>query len=169
MRRAAYAGVALAALLLVSSTGGFTSVNADRPLGIAVADDDEAFLGIETTEPTLANGRHDAVALATVTNRLPGPLTDVDVRLTGATGGQPPKLLPQGNPDVTVPATLDVTEDGTVTADVGCSAAGGGAHTVTWDLHLEASGDGVTVELTRPVTVTCTGEPADAPATETAD
>ena len=169
MRRAATAGLAIAALLLVSTTGGFTSVGADRGLSVAVADDDEAYLGIETTDPTLANGRHDGVVLATVTNRLPGPLTDVDVRVTGATGGQPPKLLPQGNPDVTAPATLDVSEQGVVTADLACSAAGGGAHTVTWDLHIEASAEGATVELTRPVTVTCTGDPADTPATETAD
>lgn len=168
MRRAAYAGVAIAALLLVSTTGGFTSVGADRGLSIAVADDDEAFVGIDMADQTLDNGNHDEVRLAVLTNRLSSPLTDVAVQVTGTSASQSPKLVPQGNSDVVAPGTLDVSESGEVTADIRCDAAGGGAHAETWDLRIEANGEGVTVDLPRQVTVACTGERAGQDGTPTA-
>jgi len=161
-RRWLYGGLVVLALSLLVSTGSFSAVSADRGVDVTVADDDDAFLGITLESPVLDNGRHDGTELAAIQNRFGTPLTEIEVTITGD-DTQSPKLLPQGTPDVDVPDTLGPGDNGVIEADIQCSNAGGSGPTEDWQIHVSASSDSATVELTRTVTVECTGEGSGQP------
>jgi uncharacterized membrane protein len=156
-RRWLYGVLVVLAISLVVSSGSFSAVSADRGVAITVADDDSAFLGFTSEVPVLDNGRHDETPLATLQNRFGGPLTDVEVTISGDDKPSP-TLLPQSTPDVDVPDTIEPGDSGTIEADIQCSNVEGDGSTEDWQLHISASSDTATVDLTRPVTVECTGD-----------
>lgn len=152
MRVRALLVVVAAALTVVAivPTGGFTAASADRSVQIAVAPDDEAFVGIDTADPTLDNGRHADVELLRVHNGLGEP-----VRVTASVAradrtGRPPTVRA-----VTGPGTLAPGESGAVTADAVCAAA---RETGTVTVELVVAGDGVDATMERDVKITCTGD-----------
>ena len=55
-RKLAFGLAATAAILLVSSTGAFSSVSAERGINIAVVDDENAYMGIESGEEVEQSG-----------------------------------------------------------------------------------------------------------------
>ncbi|HKL28379.1 MAG TPA: hypothetical protein VJ898_03830 [Natrialbaceae archaeon] len=120
----------LAALALVTSTGGYTSMTAGRNVEVAVAPDHAAFLGFEQTTDTVTNGT--ANVTVTVTNRFPTgtALETVVVIVDGETA----TLAADG--------TLDAGESASATCeDVACGAP----------IAVHASGSDVSVSLYRSV------------------
>lgn len=80
-RRAILALFALAAL--IAGTAGYTTIQAERSVDVAVADEGEAFLAVEGQAPTVENG--SAGTAFVVTNQL-GRQVDLTVRESYADG-----------------------------------------------------------------------------------
>jgi hypothetical protein len=145
---------ALLALTLVSGTGGFSSVAADRSVNVAVVDDDEAFVGIEKGHIDRCGANQVAL---TVTNRLGSDLhtveatvldDDSDVRATvmdtpGRLGVDDKSH--RGEITVRVNPATPANED----------AGNGDAVDGTIQVRLTVQGGGVRVGLTRSVAVEC--------------
>jgi len=168
LRHASFLLVVLA-VLLATGTGAFTTVGAERPFEVSVADEENALLGIERPFPDdrikLNNGvnneqegssggkdQFDRVEILTITNRYS---EDIDITVTpseGSTRGSPPKFAGEH--------ALDVEQHGDefdVTADIVCSNADAEDElTVSIEAH---SDDGAfSVRTTETITVTCTGQ-----------
>jgi hypothetical protein len=142
--------VAIATLvLLTTGTGGVATISGDRSVELAVADQGEAYVGAEPAEPTVGAGPPEDVVVLTLTNRFEQPLT-VDVTVQGD-GPTPPVLQGYDAPD-----HLGTGEAAAVTATVNCDASPG-TDTETWTVDVSATGDDVSVDTTRTVTVACTG------------
>ena len=173
----------LAATALVTGTGGFSTTAADRGVSVEVAEDSNAYLGLEQTQHSREN------LTATVNATQPDNGTDADgvnetlndgenetttANATGNTTGNETTNETQldsgertAHVDVTVTnqfpagtqlATVEVTAEGK-SVELGPLAPGERAtHTFSSvscgdSIRIEASGDGVAVRLTR--TVTC--------------
>lgn len=154
----------LAVVVLTASTGGFSSVDADRSLEVAVVDDDHALLEIDRGNRSLANGVHRKVRLLTLRNQFgDGPLAVPTVRVVGSGESQPPRV---GNASVT-------SDDGgtvkAIVADVTCANNSNNAEVFTVRVRASANDGDVSVRLSRRVRVTCTGDPAGRQSNRTAD
>lgn len=138
----------LACLLAVGATGGVTSMTGERPVTVAVVQDD-AYLGVEPVDHSLDPGRHDGVVLLELENRFATDLTSLDATV-GGDGPTPPNHLSADGP-----AALPVGTTGGVTASIACDDGASQASTETWTVAVTASGEDVAVEFSRPVAVTC--------------
>jgi len=172
MSRRRYASLAvalLAATALVTSGGAFSTTAADRGVSVGVAEDPNAYLGFEQTRHTTAN----LTATVNATQRDNETETD-GVNETKGDGGNETANATQRESgertayvDVTVtnqfPAgtpltTVEITANGT-SVDLGPIASGERVtHTFSSvscgdSIGIEASGNGVAVNLER--TVTC--------------
>ncbi|MCU4802196.1 hypothetical protein OB920_17610 [Halobacteria archaeon HArc-gm2] len=156
-RRRPVAVLALAvSLVLVTSSGGFTTAASERTVQIASGADDSALLTVESAAPELPNGNHRDVTLLTITNRFPAAIVDVDASVRSAGHPSPPRLTGHG---VQPPPTpVGIGESVAVTASVTCGANPPGSDRFTIRLAATTAG-GSSVELERNVTVVCTGEP----------
>ncbi|MFC4447717.1 hypothetical protein [Halorussus aquaticus] len=154
----------LAVVVLTASTGGFSSVGADRSLDVAVADDDHALLEIDRGNGSLANGVHRNVRLLTLRNQFgDGPLAVPTVRVVGSGDPQPPRV---GNASVTSESGGTVT---VVVADVTCANNSNDAEVFTVRVRASANDGDVSVRLSRRVRIACTGDPAGGRSNRTAD
>jgi hypothetical protein len=73
--------VLVAAVGLVLSTGGVSSVEADRALTVSVADSDEAYVSLAACRRPASDGSETATAVEVeLTNRLSDPLDGATVR-----------------------------------------------------------------------------------------
>lgn len=133
--------VALAAsLVLVTATGAFTSVEADRGVNVAVVSDENAYLGLDAR--VAGCGNH---ARYRVTNRfgtaidVTASVVDASANLSGVVTNAPTDLAPgdSGTIDVRVTPTGNTTPAGWVTLDI------------------TATGSEVRAELTRTVPTAC--------------
>ena len=127
-RRLLMLGAAVAVLASVGGTGGFSTANADRGVQVAVVDDEQAYLGIESENVTGETWN------VTVTNRFPdGATAEVTVEVGDRTdsttlgAGASERLTLTG---VACGATANLTAsagDGSVaieaSREVTCSAA----------------------------------------------
>jgi hypothetical protein len=186
MSRLRYASLALivAAALLATGSGAFSSVDASRASTIEVASDGEAYLAIEKPEEQpeepieLDNGVNseengtpgaggggqfeEAVTILTITNNFH---SDIDVTASpgeDSTQGPPPKFNGHG---------LEVDQNGNefdVTADIVCSSAD---ETEDLEVVIEAHSDdgALSVETTEEVTIECTGESSNGHTTTETD
>jgi hypothetical protein len=160
LRRASPVLVALAALV-VTGTGAFGTIDADRTAEVGVADEGQALVGLEPhsvvtdNPPTTHN-------LLTVTNRLRQPIS-VTIAVEPAAENERPKLmgLEPSDADSEPPGAretrldLDPGAAETVRATVNCNNATDGA---TWDVDVSVDGESIAVEATDTVRVICTGE-----------
>jgi hypothetical protein len=80
-RRAILALFALAAL--IAGSAGYTTIQAERSVDVAVAGEGQAFLSVEAINPEIKNGSEEAAF--EVTNRL-GQKVDVTIQDSAATG-----------------------------------------------------------------------------------
>lgn len=148
-RRIALA-VAVAGLLAATlGTGGFGVTAADRGLALAVADDESAYLRVDQTAEGVPGGVAKNVTVA-LGNAFPGrPPLSVTVAVEGrgsAKANGPPDGVgaPSGagsGPGAAASATLGDDPVTLAFSGVPCGAT----------LRIEAVGDGVRVEMTRPV------------------
>jgi hypothetical protein len=147
---------ALLALTLVSGTGGFSSVAADRSVDVAVANDDEALVGIEKSHIDRCGANQVAL---TVTNRLGSDLHTVEATVLAASSDVRATVMD-------TPEGLGVGDNGEITVRVNPAtpanedAGNGDAVDGTVDIRLTVKGDGTRVTLTRSVPVECPS-PAD--------
>lgn len=159
-KRLALSALVVASVLLVSSTGGFSAMSADRGVEVSVANDPHAFLALKDRANVLTfdNGRHDDVQLMEIENNLG---QELDLRITIQDETAVPNHL-----YTTAPKELDRHEKQPVTVDIQC---GNGENQEQWTVDIVASGEGVRIELSRMVTVICTGDPQPTEADGEAD
>ena len=140
-RLAAVFGV-LAFVLVAVGTGGYSSVTADRGVSIGVADDAEAFLGVEREVVTDTENSTE-ISLA-VTNRLS---TEIRVEITHrSTGNGPPVEIDPSAFELGAGETRDVR----MAIDCRSTASAGDV-----ELDIDAVGDAVEIELQRAVDARC--------------
>lgn len=162
--------LAVAAALAVAATvgsGGFTSVAADRGVSVAVADDGEAFLGVDTRDLSVDNGNHH-VTLIDLTNRFPGEPTVESVRVhdtriveqrgPGAAGASNGNAIPNVR-GVHGTTGDNLAIEGTVVCGNGGQSGGRDAPQAVVAVDFVVDAGEVTVEMTREVEITCAGQP----------
>lgn len=162
-RRISLALAVLGVVLLTVGTGGFSSVDADRNVRIAVADDERALLGVNERTPELDNGRQrDPVVLFVVENQASSSQLDVTVldveseHVDDTRGeGRPAKV-----PSVVARSGDTATEQEIVAKQVVCAADRANETRVT--VRFRASTDEFSVRLERDVRVSCSGDPSGA-------
>jgi uncharacterized membrane protein len=145
--RAGEVGVVLGFLVLlcaIVSTGAGYAVDSPREATVVVAPDVTATLTF-VESGTLDSGRQDAVPIITLTNRFPVTLTDITVTVSDPTE-KVPRLV-----SYTGPESLQPGETAAVLADTIC----GGGMSDDWPVTVTATGRGVSVQLSRSVTVSC--------------
>ena len=139
----------LAALVVVIAltvnTSGVSMVATDRDVNVKIAEDQNAYIGLETFDQSLTTGTHEDVELIIIHNRLGRELTEIDVTISGDKNVSP-KLQDY-------PKSLGVGESGTVTATINCG--GEAFDTQTWSVRITASGNDVMITLDRTVSVSC--------------
>ncbi|RKS75166.1 hypothetical protein BDK61_4707 [Haloarcula quadrata] len=142
--------VALCALALsmtlVAQTGAVTSMSAGRSIEVAVADDEDAFVGIDVQSVEVERNATENVTLLTVENRFDHSV-DLDVVVTGAEDNQRLNVTA-----VDAPKSLNSGERGSVVATVECANATT-AEMLT--VALSASGGGTSVKLPRDMNAQC--------------
>ena len=135
-----------AAVGLVFGTAGFTTMDADRGVGINVTEDDNAYLGYE---PRLDGGENITAGQSTPVveyhNQVSVDLDtlEVDVSRTSSSG---PTIETFDAPD-----QLDRGSAGTVTVTLNCSTT----QLVELNFEVTGSGSGTSVSLDRTLSVTC--------------
>lgn len=134
----------LAALALATGTFGFTGVEADRGIAVAVADDDEAFVGLDSG----ALDRCGRQQFVTVANRFATPV-EVSVTLVEATNVRVEEVMP---PDDPLQPGERATTDIRLQPDREATTDGDGG---TLTVRVETVGDGVRSVLTRTYPVQC--------------
>jgi len=154
-RRVWLLGVALALLLTLQGTSGYTAVAGDRSVQIAVAPDDQAYLGVDSEDRTLPVGHNEDVQLLTLTNNAPTRLTDVQVRIDDGTG--PPPIISDRATVGPTGSSVPVGESVAVTADVTCAPG----HKEQFKLYVTATNNTFRSELSRTVTVHCEQPPGE--------
>lgn len=149
LRSRGIVGIALLRLL-TTGTGGVATVSAEQSVGVSAPVESEPRMSTEATDLALSPGTHESVPVPRLTERFEQPV-DVEVTFEG------PRPAPPATQGDDAHGRLGVGEQGTVMVAVDCYASsGGGAE--TWSVEVSATGDGVDVGTTRPVTVTCAGE-----------
>lgn len=148
---ARHVALALSVVVVIAftvGTGGFSSMTADRGVSIAVADDENAYLGIETDEPdavranALANEDGRETTLLTLTNRFSSAVT-IDARVPDAGDGL-------AITDIET-LTLSGGDSGTMAATVTCDTPVDREVTV----EINASGTGIEVKTDEQIAVDC--------------
>lgn len=146
-RRFVVALAAATAVALLVSSGSFSSVDAERGVSVAVADDQSAFVGVETHPRTLTAGPRNRTTLLTVTNNFD---VRAHVRNVDLGGGGPP--APKVKDLATTKDRLDPDNSTNVTGKVKCGIR---SEEVTVDITVETV-TGTYVSLSRKVEITCT-------------
>lgn len=133
---------------VVLPTGSSTTISSGRDASIAVADESNAYLEVETDEATATSDELTPVTVGKITNNLATDLTWVDVRMSGT--------LSEGSPVreiVPNKRSLGTGESAKLIATVDCGDETTDTETVT--LAVEASGSDVELSTTRTVRITC--------------
>jgi uncharacterized membrane protein len=149
-RRLAAVLAVVAVALLSTGSGAFTAAQLDRGMEVNVVEDEEAFLAVEELDPRLeadvnSSTDHADVELVRLTNQFAEQDLTVEVDINEGSNG----------PDATSEPTAESISSGeteTVTAAVECPA---GASSEDWTIDITAEGDGVEIQLTRTVEVSC--------------
>jgi hypothetical protein len=137
-RRAILALFALAAL--IAGSAGYTTIQAERSVDVAVAGEGEAFLSVEAINPEIKNGSEDAAF--EVTNRL-GREVDVTIRDSDATGS-----VRLGGVTST-----EVNNDHTTDINATCTGTTDGTLDVT--VQAESDDGAIFVRVVRSTDITC--------------
>jgi hypothetical protein len=141
-RRAILALFALAAL--IAGSAGYTTIQAERSVDVAVADEGEAFLAVEGQAPTVENGSSGTAF--NITNRL-GHQVALTVRESYADGSVELGAVTDGGRETTI-------DDGNST-DVTARCTGTTDGTLEVTVRAE-SGDGeISVRIVRSTEVDC--------------
>lgn len=163
-RRVAIALALLGVAALVTSTAGFSSTIADRDVRVAVADDDDALVGVDQQNRSLRNGVHENETLLVLRNQFDdGPLAVSNIRVAESDDPRPPKVE-----NVSV-ASGGGTSTKEIVADIKCANNTNNAEVFTVSAIVSANDGEVSVHLSRDVQIACTGKPAGTNSTRTTD
>lgn len=146
LRWVALAGILLSVTLATPQTAAFSSVSADRSVTVAVADDDDAFLGVERSPVSVPQNGTERTPLLTVTNRFPMPVS-MQWNVTDERPHARPTIQNVSGPD-----TLDSGTTGTLQAVVVC---GNSTSVERPTIRVRATSEAVSVEIARSVEVRC--------------
>ena len=133
-------------MTLVAQTGAVTSVSAERSMEVAVADDEDAPVGIDVQSVEVQRNATENVTLLTAENRFDHSV-DLNTTVAGDEDNQRLNVTA-----VDAPASLNSGERGSVGATVECENA---TAAETLAVTLVASGDGSSVELSRDSNAKC--------------
>ena len=127
---------------VITGTAGYSSIQAERSVDVAVANEGDAFLAVEGQSPSIQNGTsEDAFE---VTNQLGQPV-DLTVQVLTAGG------------DVELGSVPEETIDGDgATADIDARCTGTQDGTLEITVRAESSDGDVMVQVDRSTMVTCT-------------
>lgn len=150
-KRLALTGFVVAAVLVVASTGGLSAMTADRGVQVSVANDENAFLAIETNRITRCGTNHGVFE---VQNQFGTDLTDFEAFVVEAHGVRAsvkdaPDHLDDGD-------TVGAVDTGDI--DIQVKALGPESDDIepgSVTVHFEASGRGVGISLNRTVEADC--------------
>lgn len=139
-RRAILAVFALAAL--IAGSAGYTTIQAERSVDVAVAGEGEAFLSVEAInpDPEIDNGSEGAAF--EVTNRL-GREVDVTIQDSDATGS------------VRLSGVTSTEVDNDHTTDINATCVGTTDGTLDVTVQAESDDDAIFVRVVRSTDVTC--------------
>lgn len=143
-RRAILALFALAAL--IAGTAGYTTIQAERSVDVAVADEGEAFLAVEAVSPTPEVDNGSAELAFEVTNQL-GRRVDLTVRESYADGSVGLGAVAGGERET----TIDHGNSRNVTAR--CTGTADGTLEVT--VRAESDDGEISVRIVRSTEVDC--------------
>jgi hypothetical protein len=158
-RRLILITIAVASLTLAAGTAAFTATSADRGVDVRVADDGNAYITVEKfpnfdTSDHLTLSTNETTKWITVMrfeNNIPSDsVSQFDAELRSG-GGHPAMILPSGGAGE---YDIDTTWDGSGTLDARMNCGKQGSGTLTFDIEIVTDG-GVSVDLTRSVTVKC--------------
>lgn len=152
IRRLTACLVFVVALSLTVGASGLGSTSAERSVHGVVAEDSDAYLGVETLDHELEAGQSTNVTLVRLENRIGKDLTDIDVSIVD---GEATSLVLEG---YETPPFLGPWDRGSVTATVTCDAEVDTAATEAWLVSVAVAGDGVGIELDRTVRVSCVND-----------
>lgn len=151
MRRIAGTLVVLGAFLVIVSTGGLTSVQADRGTFVDVATEDSAFVALEPTGNML-NPQTDPTVVGQIWNNFDVPVT-VAFDVQSDFDGVAPDPA-SGETSLLPGETIDI--------EATCDPPNGGTGTATFTVTFDADGNSVRVsdgEFTMSVAYECQGNP----------
>lgn len=149
LRIAAVALGAVAVLFVVSGSGGYSAMEADRSIAVDVVSDEAALLGIERDVVEADNA---TIEVLTVTNRFPVAMTvDIDLERSD-----------EGSPDVELESdefTLEPGETHEIEMAVDCNVSANETAADGTDVAIDVSGTGpgTRVGLSRSAEIGCTG------------
>lgn len=130
-----YGSLVVVATTLLVSTGGFSSITADRGVDVGVAPDDAAFVGVDDKSSVTGTVDGEPITLFDLSDNAPNDITADASILSDA------------------PVALEsVSFDDGITARC-INATGSDATDI--DVEITASGPGMSAELIRSVTVQC--------------
>ena len=141
-RRAILALFALAAL--IAGTAGYTTIQAERSVDVAVADEGEAFLAVERLSPQMHNG--SSKAAFEVTNQL-GRQVDLTVRESAADGSVELGSVAGGGRETAI------DDGGSKEVSARCTGTTGGTLEIT--VRAESDDGEVSVRIVRSTEVGC--------------
>jgi hypothetical protein len=131
---------------LIVGTAGYDSIQGDRSADVDVANDADAYLALEETGNTIQNGKAGTVLL--LRNQF-GTSVDLSITDVSTTDGVTYQGLQVSGVDTGDTATLGTGD--TARLQVECTSHSDGSITV----DIEATGDGISFETSRTVTVSC--------------
>ena len=134
------------AMTLVTQTGAVSGISAERSIEVAVADDEDAFIGIEVQSVEIDRNGTANVTLLTAENRLDRPI-NLDGTVAGDVDNQRLNVTA-----LDVPESLSSGDRGRVVATVECANA---TTREALAVTLTASGEGTGVELSRELDAQC--------------
>ena len=144
----------IAATALVLGTAGFTAMNADRGLGVSLADDESAFLGYDTLTDEVDDGSLESVV--EYHNQFDHDLEEFHVDVSIVDPDDTDATLV----DAETPDELPADTNGTVDVTLACPVE----EAVHLQFEATGSGGGVSVSLDRVHTETCIpDDPDDGP------
>lgn len=146
-------------LLLVASTGfifgsfGFTSVSAERDVSVQVVNDEQAYVGYQSSDLTVRDGK--TVDLVTVENRFTDVISVIDVTIEDG---------PFTITTPTIPSNISPGKSRTIRGTVDCSPA----KTQEIEVTVTLNGSGITAQIfgdteTRDFTLTCAPKTEETP------
>lgn len=143
------------------ATFGYTSGTMDREIDLALGNDGNAYVGIETHSPIPVDNGRSTVPAVTIRNNFGG---DVRIRVNASVASPlnpktPPRILSLSSPFV-----LGVGEEETIRATVVCGDNPGSSTAFT--IAITVTGSDVSGTVTKEVIVTCSG---NAPGQTTTD
>ncbi len=115
----------VAVIALVTASGAFSGLTADRSLDVSVVDDDEAYLKIDGVDKQFEAEENTTIGTLEITNQFSEP-ADIEIELEDSPDG-----FDEGDFDSELESELKPGEENTYTLETNCTASGEVTVTIT--------------------------------------